>query len=219
MSTFKLAIFDMAGTTVEEGGAVYRTLKESVEKHDFPVSPEKLSQIAGMNKYEAIHYLLPEPVAGDQALIDTIFEDFKNRLDQIYLHDPFVSEKPGVTQLFEKLRKKGIRVALNTGYARAQATILIDRLQWHEHIDDSITSDEVDRGRPHTDMIFALMKRANIHDCQKVVKVGDTINDIQEGLNANCGLVVGVLGGAHNEEQLSEANLILDEIATLSTHL
>jgi len=219
MSSYRLAVFDMAGTTVEEGGSVYRTLKESVVDQGFVVTDEKLSQIAGMNKYEAITYLLPDIAASDKSLTDKIFKEFKRRLDQIYLSDPSVTEKPGVTALFNKLREKGIRVALNTGYARPQAEILINRLQWHDHIDDSITSDEVAKGRPHTDMIHALMERASISDSKQVIKVGDTINDVNEGRNANCGLVVGVLGGAHDSEKLADADIILDKIADLPQYL
>lgn len=211
----------MAGTTVEEGGSVYRTLKESVVDHGFSVSADQLSQIAGMNKYEAITHLLPDEAAGDRALTDKIFEDFKQRLNQIYLHDPSVTEKPGITELFEKLREMGIRVALNTGYARPQADILIDRLHWRELIGDSITSDEVAHGRPYPDMIHALMKRAGVERSSEVIKVGDTVNDVLEGKEAQCGLVVAVLGGAHDEATLKayEPDVILDNTADLVTYL
>lgn len=221
MSKYKLAVFDMAGTTVEEGGSVYRTLRESVENQGFSVDDEKLSQIAGMNKYEAISYLLPAPVADDRTLTDKIFADFKQRLDKIYQHDPSVTEKPGITELFGKLRNIGIRVALNTGYARAQADILIDRLQWKEHIDDSITSDEVAHGRPYPDMIYALMNRAGVEHSAKVIKVGDTVNDVREGRQAECGLVVAVLGGAHDKATLKNEvpDLILEKTSDLLKHL
>lgn len=221
METCKLAVFDMAGTTVEEGGSVYRTLKESVVDHGFPVSADQLSQIAGMNKYEAITYLLPDDAAGDQALTDKIFEDFKQRLNQIYLHDPSVTEKPGISELFERLREMDIRVALNTGYARPQADILIDRLHWRDLIGDSITSDEVAHGRPHADMIHALMERAGVEDSAAVVKVGDTVNDVLEGRRAECGLVVAVLGGAHDEATLKDVgpDLILPKTSDLLDHL
>lgn len=221
MSEYKLAVFDMAGTTVEEGGSVYRTLKESVVDQGFPVTDEKLSQIAGMNKYEAITYLLPESAAGDKQLTDAIFEDFKQRLDQIYLEDPSVTEKPGISTLFEKLQEMGIRVALNTGYARPQANILIERLDWGKRIDDSITSDEVAHGRPQPDMIHALMKRAGVKHSSEVIKVGDTVNDVREGRKAECGLVVAVLGGAHDEATLKayEPDVILDNTADLVAYL
>lgn len=221
MQTFKLAVFDMAGTTVEEGGSVYRTIRESVENQGFLVDDHKLSQIAGMNKYEAISYLLPGAVANDRVLTDKIFDDFKQRLDRIYLNDPSIMEKPGVTELFGKLRNRGIRVALNTGYARAQANLLINRLQWSEHIDDSITSDEVAHGRPYPDMIYALMKRAGVEHNAEVIKVGDTVNDVREGRQAVCGLVVAVLGGAHDKATLKNESpdLILEKTSDLLKHL
>ena len=45
-------------------------------------------------------------------------------------------------------------------------------------------------------MIMDLMMRLKIYDPRNVVKIGDTSNDILEGLNANCGLSIGVLSGA-----------------------
>ena len=50
-------------------------------------------------------------------------------------------------------------------------------------------------GRPSPSMILKLMKDNNIYEPNQVIKVGDTYNDILEGINANCFLSVGVLTG------------------------
>ena len=39
----------------------------------------------------------------------------------------------------------------------------------------------------------------------QVAKFGDTVNDIKEGRNAGCGLVVGVLSGADSALDLYDA--------------
>ena len=39
-------------------------------------------------------------------------------------------------------------------------------------------------------------------------KIGDTINDMQEGKNAGCGLTIGVLTGAEKKEKLLLKSLI-----------
>ena len=74
---------------------------------------------------------------------------------------------------------------------------LFDRLGWHDLIDASITSDEVPRGRPHPDMLGALMARTGVADPRRVAKVGDTPVDLEEGFNAGCGLNVGVTTGGN----------------------
>lgn len=221
MDRFKLAVFDMAGTTVEEGGSVYRILRESIEQAGFMVPNDQLSQIAGMSKYEAIQYLLPEETSENHSLVNDIYSAFQQKLNRIYLNDPSVREKPGISRLFSFLRQRGIKVALNTGYSRHQADLLINRLAWNESIDFSITSDEVKNGRPSPDMILALMKKNQLSDSQQVIKIGDTINDVLEGKNAHCGLVVGVLGGAHSENSLIKAgaDLILKKTSELEYYL
>src|SRR5262249_60301217 len=69
-------------------------------------------------------------------------------------------------------------------------------------IDADVTSDEVPRGRPHPDMIHQLMTRLGIEDARRVAKVGDTRADLEEGINAGCGLVIGVTTGSSSREQL-----------------
>ena len=55
-------------------------------------------------------------------------------------------------------------------------------------------------------MILLAMKNTGITDAEKVLKVGDSAIDIEEGKNANCGITVGVLTGAQNRAQIQEAN-------------
>ncbi len=106
--------------------------------------------------------------------------------------------------MFERLKRNGIRVALNTGFDRSITRVILDRLGWSksELIDAVITSDEVERGRPYPDMIFALMSRLGVTDPLRVAKVGDTPADLEEGRKAGCGLIVGVTRGTHSREQL-----------------
>ncbi len=71
-------------------------------------------------------------------------------------------------------------------------------------LDASITSDEVERGRPHPFMIRALMQRLGVNDPSHVAKVGDAPADLLEGKNAGCGLVIGVTYGSSTREQLAQ---------------
>lgn len=211
----------MAGTTVEEGGHVYRILGESVSSMGYIVDQKQLSQVAGMSKYEAIKLLLPREVTNTDRLVNETYQIFLQKLNHIYRNDPSIREKPGVSHLFTQLRKLGLLIALNTGYSREQADILIEKFYWKNLINFSITSDEVEQGRPHPGMIYELMKRSGIKNSKAVIKVGDTINDILEGKRAQCGLVVGVTGGPHDAQTLwnAGADLVLDKTCDLMDHL
>ena len=86
-----------------------------------------------------------------------------------------------------------------------------------DYIDDYISSEEVHRGRPSHFMIHKLMNNLNIDSSKEVIKVGDTRNDILEGLNARCCLSLGVLSGADNKTTLfhAGAQYVLNNVTIL----
>lgn len=131
-------------------------------------------------------------------------EEFVERIIGFYRGGPSVGEMPGASETFSRLHRAGIKVALNTGFSRDIVRALLERLSWanNDLIDATITSDEVERGRPHPDMIRNLMRKLGVTDPQRIAKVGDTPADLLEGKNANCGLVIGVTGGSSTREQL-----------------
>merc|ERR1719482_2515106 len=74
-----------------------------------------------------------------------------------------------------------------------------------EVVDGWISSYDVKEGRPYPYMIHTLMERLGIQNVRRVCKVGDSVRDIEEGRNAGCGLVVGVLSGADSAQDLMSA--------------
>ena len=125
-------------------------------------------------------------------------------MSHYYATSPAVREIPGASTTFRALRRAGIKIALNTGFNRAIADIVLGRLAWRAPgiTDADITSDEVPRGRPHPDMIRSLMEKLGVNDPRSVAKVGDTRADVEEGVNAGCGLVIGVTTGSYKRSEL-----------------
>jgi phosphonatase-like hydrolase len=201
-----LVVFDMAGTTVSEGGAVYRCLRDTLAANGLETPADALQEVKGMDKYEALRILIERSALREQLLpgLDAIHDDFVERMIEFYRADPAVGETPGASETFRRLRKAGVRAALDTGFSRDIAQTLIDRLNWErdELIDASVTSDEVERGRPAPDMIRRLMSKLGVTDPRRIAKVGDTPADLLEGKNAGCGLIVGVTQGSCAREQL-----------------
>jgi phosphoglycolate phosphatase-like HAD superfamily hydrolase len=92
-------------------------------------------------------------------------------------------------------------------------------MEWKEGIqyDLLITADDVERGRPHPDMIDLAMERFQIQDPSVVLKAGDSAIDVVEGKNAHCGITIGVLSGAQNREQIqpAEPDYIFDSLVDI----
>lgn len=202
--SIELAVFDMAGTTVFDGDAVNNCFRAALAAAGVQADVAAVNAVMGLPKPIAVRLLLEGAgrVSASTAEIEAIHGNFVSRMIHFYAHDIAVREVPGASATFAALRQAGIKVALNTGFSRAIVQVILDRLNWNAAIDASIASDEVLQGRPHPDMIFALMKRFGVVDARRVAKVGDTVVDLEEGTNAGCGLVIGVVGGACTREQL-----------------
>lgn len=204
---FQLAVLDMAGTTVFDGDAVHHCLCDAMrEVAGIPVSRDQANRVMGIPKPVAIASLLEETGAApaDEALVARVLGDFERRMLAHYQSSPEVREADGATEAFERLHRRGLRVALDTGFSRKITDAVLHRLGWGRSgvVDASVSSDEVAHGRPAPDMIFRAMELTGVSDAARVIKVGDTPADLQQGAAAGCGLVVGVTSGSHTEAQL-----------------
>ena len=226
----KLCVFDMAGTTVDEDNLVYKNVRdainevlESAGKSDKQVDLDLcLEYGAGKEKRKAINDILNTLDLSDgdiMTLTDTAFETFKSILDTAYSQDT-LAEFDGMSNLFKQLKDSGRYVVLNTGYDAKTANKVLDTLDWSvgNQVDALVTADDVNNGRPAPDMITHAMQQFEVTDSQQVLKAGDSGIDIEEGKNAYCGLVIGVLSGAQNQHQLAKykPDAVLDKLTDLS---
>jgi phosphonatase-like hydrolase len=224
----RLVVFDMAGTTVDDPGVVNRCFRETLAAHGLAAEPEAVDAVMGLPKPEAFRALVARHPDG-HALADRLgamHSAFVTRMVTHYQTDPAVREVPGVGAMFGRLRRAGIKVGIDTGFSREIADAIFERLGWKVGagadglIDASVTSDEVEHGRPAPDMIFALMKSLGVTDARAVAKVGDAPADLDEGMAARCRWVVGVTWGTHTRAQLERhayTHLVetVDELETL----
>ena len=215
-----MVVFDMAGTTVDEGNVVYRTLHKAIEKVCPSVSFEDVLKLgAGKEKLQAIRETLSgSNISLNEATIQEIFKDFLGLLDIAYAN-LIVVPTNNTQRLFNELRTKDIKVVLNTGYNTVTAISLLNKLNWVKGVqyDLLVTSSDVSNNRPMPDMILYAMGKLNITDASTVIKVGDSTIDIEEGRNAGCKYNIGVTTGAHTKAQLESANpdYIFDNIYDL----
>jgi len=220
VTAFLLAALDMAGTTVDEGGLVYRAVGDAVaETIGDPVPAELLSRWKGTSKEDAIAGLLRDLGADDShARVLAVYEIFAAKLQEAYDTKP-PAPVPGVPQVFETLRRAGVKVALQTGYAAPVASSIMAGLGWTvgETIDALVTSDTVAASRPAPYLVFHAMEATGVQDVRRVLTAGDTPNDLGAGMNAGAGFVVGVTTGSFTRSQLEAEphTHILDSVAEL----
>lgn len=206
----ELVVFDMAGTTIDEQNAVYKAIHQALNEAGYDCSLELVLEIAaGKEKFQAIKDVIMHlnGNAPPDAVVRFIHKDFKQKLDAVYASG-IACAMPDAETVFETLRAQNIKIALNTGYSREVAMLLMQQLGWAvpQTVDAIVTASDVTRGRPHPDMILEAMRLVGIATPKAVAKIGDSAIDIEEGHNAGCSFVAGVLTGAQTRAQLATAN-------------
>ena len=199
-----LVVFDLAGTTISDTQHVALAFEAALAEYDIRVSQAELAAVRGSSKRHAIARFIPE--GPDQARRATAaYAAFRERLAHAYRASG-VHAIEGAEALFRDLRSQSIRVALNTGFERDIAEMLLEALGWNASVVDAVVcADDVAEGRPAPYLIFRAMERTNVHSVHMVVNVGDTVLDLRAGHHAGVRWNVGVLTGAQDRETLSQA--------------
>jgi phosphonatase-like hydrolase len=215
LKNLKLVVFDMSGTTVKDYGEVLNCFYDALVISKIYVEKSHINTMMGWSKIEVFEKLWSEKLTPDnnmtpEDLSATIsvkaqesFRIFKVLLENWYEVNALEPTK-GCLELFDFLKQNNIKIALNTGFYREVADIIFQKLNWTQGnpFDFSITSDEVQKGRPEPFMIQKAMQYFGITDPQQVAKIGDTPSDLQEGRAAGV-WSFGVTNGTHTHEQLA----------------
>ena len=212
----KLAVFDMAGTTVDDVidgmPLVLRSYDDAFRRHGVEIPMETLNDMRGRDKKEVITML-----GGDNAQV--IYRDF---VEMLTANVARVKEIQGTSETFRWLKEHGVAVGVESGFPAIVTHDIIKHLRWQEDclIDYWTCSEIVEEERPSPAMIRRTMRHCHIRDPTKVLKVDDTAIGIEEGHNAKVH-TVAVLTGTQRREKLEAAkpNAILLSIRELQAYL
>ena len=188
-------ILDWAGTTVDYGSmAPIRVLQQVFAGRGIQVSEEEARQDMGILKKDHIRALLNYPrirvtwleqhgQAPRELDVESLFADFIPRqLECLAQHSDLI---PGVLETVQRLRSRGLKIGSTTGYTRPMLETLLRHAASQGYTPDcALCPDDVGAGRPLPWMIYENAVRMKVHPLEAIVKIGDTISDIEEGLNA-----------------------------------
>ena len=215
-----LMVCDMAGTVINEGGLVYKTLYETLKNNNIPVKKSDMNDWHGQQKYNVISDMIDKYLPHEMYKDDVknyCYDEFDVCLNDAYFgaHSSISLIDPELPNFFQRLRFNGVKIALNTGYERNFQKKIINHFNMTEYVDDFISSGDVRMGRPFPYMIHRIMERNDIISVKHVAKVGDTRNDVLEGKNAGCGITIAVQTGAGTTKDFFEADMIVDKITNI----
>jgi phosphonoacetaldehyde hydrolase len=188
-------ILDWAGTAVDHGclGPV-AVFVDVFADAGISVSIDQARQFMGIAKKDHIRSMCRLPSVGaawkkqyghlpDENDVDTLYDNTARRMvNTIGNHsDPI----DGVVETMEKLRAMDIKIGSSTGYVKEMMDVLVPIARGKGYHPDAIVcSSDVPAGRPYPWMCYLNAMKLNTYPMEAMVKIGDTVADIEEGLNA-----------------------------------
>ncbi|HRW59160.1 MAG TPA: phosphonoacetaldehyde hydrolase [Defluviicoccus sp.] len=217
----KAAVLDWAGTVVDFGcQAPAATFVEAFAAEGIAISVAQARAPMGMAKRDHIKAItaMADVASAWQARhgraigeadIDRLYDAFLPlQLAAVRRHAQLI---PGALEAVESMRAQGFAIGTTTGYPRAVMAVVAAEAEAQGYRPDCvIAAEDAPLGRPSPFPALAALARLGVYPVEAVVKIGDTVVDIEEGLNGGMWSVGITVTG--NEVGLTEAEWqVLDE--------
>jgi phosphonoacetaldehyde hydrolase len=210
----KAVVFDWAGTTVDHGCmAPPATFVEAFAALGVTISNQQARAPMGLPKWQHIQTITRmEPVAEawqavyghrpDDSDVDAVYSRFLPlQVETVGRHSEVID---GVLPTIAALRARGLAIASTTGYPREVMEVVnrVAAAQGYQP-DVVICAGDTPAGRPGPFMALEALVRLSISPVEAVVKVGDTVVDVEEGLTG--GMWSVGIAATGNEVGLTQA--------------
>ncbi|HXM40578.1 MAG TPA: phosphonoacetaldehyde hydrolase [Bryobacteraceae bacterium] len=186
MGRVTAVILDWAGTTVDHGSlAPVRTLQKLFAWRGMTVTEEEARRDMGIHKKDHIRALLGATTGQppDEAAVEDLFAAFIPM--QMKCLAAYSAVIPGVAATVDKLRARSVKIGSTTGYTRPMLNLLLATAASQGYQPDcALCPDDTGAGRPWPWMCYLNAIRLGTYPMRTMVKIGDTVSDIEEGSNA-----------------------------------
>jgi HAD superfamily hydrolase (TIGR01549 family) len=194
-----IAILDVDGTLVDTNYHHAIAWYRAFLRTELVVPVWRIHRHIGMGGDQLVRALCGDEVEDRQG--DRIREDEKGLyMELIGEVRPF----PDARRLIEVLRKRGSNIVLASSAKSDEVDHYLDLLDARELVDGWTTSADVDRTKPHPDLVAVAVEKAGGGDA---VMVGDSTWDCEAA--ARCNLeTVALLTGGFSGEELTDAGAV-----------
>jgi phosphonoacetaldehyde hydrolase len=212
----KAAILDWAGTTLDYGCLAPAIVFIDVfQQKGVDISVEEAREPMGAYKLDHIRQITQMPrVArrwqevhgrpGSEDDVQEMYEAFVPK--QMANLADFADLIPGTVEAVAAMRERGMKIGSTTGYTREMMEIVQPEAKKRGYEPDSMVSaTDVPVARPAPWMCLQNAQNLGVYPMEACVKIGDTLSDIDEGLNA--GMWTIGLAKTGNEIGLNEADV------------
>ena len=212
----KAVLLDWAGTTRDYGcvapAAVFmdvfkhKGVEITVEEARAPMGAHKKVHLREISKIDRVSNLW-EKTHGRKPTEEDVEAMFREFIPlQLQCLAQYADLIPGTLETVADCRRRGLKIGSTTGYTGEMMTVLQAEAQRRGYVPDStVCANQVPAGRPYPYMCLQNAINLQVYPLGAVVKIGDTLPDIEEGLNANM-WTIG-LAKTGNEMGLTEAQI------------
>ncbi len=209
-------ILDWAGTTMDYGcfapAVVFREVFKrkgvaiTIEQAREPMGAHKKVHIRQISRMEPVAQKWEE-VRGRRPNEDDVGEMFADFVPlQLACLAEYADLIPGTLEAVAEFRRLGMKVGSTTGYTEEMMELLCSEAERRGYVPDAtVCATQVPAGRPAPWMCLQNAFDLQIYPMEALVKVGDTLPDISEGLNA--GMWTIGLAKTGNEMGMTEAEV------------
>lgn len=191
----RAAILDWAGTTVDFGClAPAAAFMEAFRRSGVAITLAEARGPMGLPKLDHIRTILAMPRVttawaarhgAEPANRDAvaIYEDFLPlQVDVVADHSALI---PGAAEAVAAMRARGMKIGSTTGYPRPVMDVVCKAAAAQGYEPDVVVAaGETPSGRPGPSMALKCLIEMDVHPVEACVKIGDTVVDVEEGLNA-----------------------------------
>lgn len=209
MAETKIIILDFDGTLGDTASVIIKTMHETIREMGLPTRTDaECAAMIGLRLVEIPPVLFPE------CEIDVnLYADTYRRLFDVHNKDGAVKLYPHVIETLKALKARGLTLTIASSRGQTSLSQFVKNLGLTEIITYILGAGDVENGKPHPEAIFKTLDKYGFTPDQAIM-VGDTIFDIQMGINAGT-RTCGVTYGNGSRESLSPADWLIDDFSEL----
>lgn len=209
MADTKILILDFDGTLGDTVGVIVQTMQATIRELGLPARTDKeCASMIGLRLVEIPPVLFPEC-----GLDGEFYAQTYRRLFKLYDTEGAVVLYPNVLETLTELKNRGYELTIASSRSRATLVKYIENLGLSPLISYILGADDVVEGKPNPEPVNRTLEKFGFKPEETIV-VGDTVFDIEMGINAGT-RTCGVTYGNGSRESISAADWIIDDFGQL----
>ena len=197
-------IFDMDGVLIDSQPIHYEIDRMALEEQGVLVEIKELEEYAGTTTKDRFRLLKERYGIKEDA--DSLAQR-RETLMKEYMESQTAESIPGVRELIEGIKKKGLKVSVASATGMDMIMIILKKIGLLEYFDDILSGESVRRCKPAPDVFLESARRLGT-DAENCVVIEDSGNGVLAANRAEM-KVIGFLNPNSGQQDLSTATVII----------